>query len=56
MLSQQDVTPMEAGVQEFWNLLKLLDSGFRRNDGRLSFSNMCERINTGLGFEVMFDH
>jgi hypothetical protein len=34
MHSQQVVTPAKAGVRRSYNLLKPLDSGFRRNDGK----------------------
>jgi|GEM_PF-2515938 len=27
------VTPVKTGVQEFFNIAKRVDSGFRRNDG-----------------------
>ncbi|MFO7971976.1 MAG: hypothetical protein R6U40_09520 [Desulfobacterales bacterium] len=33
MNSQKGVTPAKAGVQMLCNCLKILDSGFRRNDG-----------------------
>ena len=45
MISQkvpQPVTPAKAGVH---NYLSLLDSGFRRNDGKEHFSTFCETIN-----------
>jgi len=32
MASQKVVSPVKTGVQRFYNYLKLLDSGFRRND------------------------
>jgi hypothetical protein len=32
MVSQKAVTPAKAGVQRSRNILKRLDSGFRRND------------------------
>jgi|WetSurMetagenome_2_1015567.scaffolds.fasta_scaffold13676_3 hypothetical protein len=34
MRSQKVVTPAKAGVHGFYNHLKKLDSGFRRNDGK----------------------
>lgn len=34
MRSQKVVTPVKTGVQRFYNYLKFLDSGFRRNDIR----------------------
>ncbi|MFO7972074.1 MAG: hypothetical protein R6U40_10020 [Desulfobacterales bacterium] len=33
MNSQKGVTPAKAGVQMLCNCFKILDSGFRRNDG-----------------------
>ncbi len=35
------VTPAKAGVHNYFNLL---DSGFRRNDGKEHFSTFCETI------------
>jgi hypothetical protein len=32
MVSKKVVTPLENGVQVFCNSMKILDSGFRRND------------------------
>jgi hypothetical protein len=37
MISEKIVTPVKTGVQGVFNLLKLLDSGFRRNDEKLHF-------------------
>ena len=38
MASQKVVTPVKTGVQIFYNHMKTLDSGFRRNDGKRRFS------------------
>jgi len=37
MVSQKVVTPVKTGVQDVYKFLKLLDSGFRRNDDKLHF-------------------
>jgi len=39
------VTPLKNGVQVFCKSLKILDSGFRRNDGKWSFSTFYEFVN-----------
>jgi len=44
MNSQKVVTPVKTGVQPFRNLLKTLDSGFRRNDEMSLFFLFCECI------------
>jgi hypothetical protein len=44
MAPQKDVTPVKTGVQGFLNLLKFLDSGFRRNDVFGGFATFCENI------------
>jgi len=45
MASQKVVTPVKTGVQPLRNLLKTLDSGFRRNDEMPLFFLFCECIN-----------
>jgi hypothetical protein len=37
-----------AGVQEFCNCLKMLDSGFRRNDGKINLAAFYEFIKLDL--------
>ena len=44
MILQKVVTPMKTGVQEFYNKVTRLDSGFRRNDFKKDFLNFCEVI------------
>ncbi|MFO7971758.1 MAG: hypothetical protein R6U40_08405 [Desulfobacterales bacterium] len=44
MNSQKVVTPAKAGIQILCNYLKILDSGFRRNDGKRYFMTFCEFI------------
>ena len=44
MISEKVVTPVKTGVQGAFNLLKLLDSGFRRNDEKLYFQSFYEII------------
>ena len=44
MISQKVVTPVKTGVQGVYKLLKLLDSGFRRNDEKLNFQRYYEFI------------
>jgi hypothetical protein len=39
---------VKTGVQCFHNYLRLLDSGFRRNDGHQAFSTFCDFINIPL--------
>jgi hypothetical protein len=39
------VTPVKTGVQ---NILKVLDTGFRRYDGKVDFPTFCEFINNEL--------
>jgi len=46
MVSQKVVTPVKTGVQMGFNLLILLDTGFRRYDGKVDFPTFCEFINT----------
>ena len=46
MASQKVVTPVKTGVQIFYNHMKTLDSGFRRNDGKTNFETFYEIINT----------
>jgi hypothetical protein len=52
MASQKVATPAEAGVHEFCNCRKKLDSGFRRNDGKITLATFYEPIKDGihLGF------
>jgi hypothetical protein len=38
------VTPVKTGVQGIYNSLKMLDSGFRRNDGKPQFQAFYEII------------
>ena len=38
---------MKTGVQRDFNLLILLDTGFRRYDGKVDFPTFCEFINIG---------
>ncbi|MFO7971664.1 MAG: hypothetical protein R6U40_07920 [Desulfobacterales bacterium] len=45
MNSQKVVTPVKTGVQMLCNCLKILDSGFRRNDRKRYFVTFCEFIN-----------
>jgi hypothetical protein len=42
--SQKVVIPVKTGVQVFPKRLEILDSGFRRNDGKGAFSTFCEPI------------
>src|SRR5208283_4436858 len=44
MDSQKVVTPVKTGVQGFYNLLKFLDSDFRRNDENGLSATFCETI------------
>jgi hypothetical protein len=44
MDSQKVVTPVKTGVQRDFNLLILLDTGFRRYDGKVDFPTFCEFI------------
>ncbi|MFO7972590.1 MAG: hypothetical protein R6U40_12680 [Desulfobacterales bacterium] len=49
MHSQKVVTPVDpgsspGGVQMLCNCLKILDSGFRRNDRKRYFATFCETI------------
>jgi hypothetical protein len=44
MVSQKVVTPVKTGVQRDFNLLILLDTGFRRYDGKVDFPTFCEFI------------
>jgi len=44
MISQKIVTPVKTGVQGTYNLLKELDSGFRRNDRQTHFLTFYEFI------------
>ena len=44
MDSQKVVTPVKTGVQGYSNLLKFLDSGFRRNDVIGFSATFCEFI------------
>jgi len=48
MISQKVVTPVKTGVQGVYKLLKLLDSGFRRNDEKLHFQSFYESSNFNL--------
>jgi hypothetical protein len=45
--SNEAVTPLKNGVQIFCNSMKVLDSGFHRNDGEWAFGTFCE------GFEFV---
>jgi four helix bundle protein len=47
MVSQKVVTPVKTGVQRDFNLLILLDTGFRRYDGKVDFPTFCEFIKNG---------
>jgi hypothetical protein len=47
MTSQKVVTPVKTGVQDIDKLLKLLDSGFRRNDDKKRFQTFYETIHIG---------
>jgi len=51
MVSQKVVTPVKTGVQRDFNLLILLDTGFRRYDGKVDFPTFCEFIKLGSGCE-----
>jgi hypothetical protein len=42
--SQKIVTPAKSGVHWYSNYLKDLDSGFRRNDGKLSVETLPKII------------
>ena len=44
MTSLEVVTPVKIGVQMVCNYLKILDSGFRRNDGEWGFSTFYKTI------------
>jgi len=44
MVSQKVVSPVKTGVQCFHNCLKLLDSGFRRNDDHWPFSTFYDFV------------
>jgi hypothetical protein len=44
MNSYKVVTPVKTGVQGIYKLLKILDSGFRRNDGKGHFQTFYEVI------------
>ena len=48
MHSQKVVTPAKAGVQMFYNYSQELDSGFRRNDGKMLYWTFYESINNVL--------
>jgi hypothetical protein len=48
MGSQKVVTPVKTGVQVFPKSLEILDSGFRRNDGKGAFSTFYEFIKIQL--------
>jgi hypothetical protein len=41
---QKVVAPAQAGAQEFCNCLKILDSGFRRNDRKTYLATFYEAI------------
>jgi len=45
MGSQKVVTPAKSGFQASHNYMKILDSGFRRNDGKGNFSIFYEFVN-----------
>jgi hypothetical protein len=40
-LMQKVVTPVKTGVEENCNCLKVLDSGFRRNDENMKIPTFC---------------
>jgi hypothetical protein len=42
--SQKVVTPAKDGVQKSCNRMKKLDSGFRRNDGKMNWATFYEFI------------
>jgi hypothetical protein len=44
MISQKVATPVKTGVQIVHKILKLLDSGFRRNDEKLHIRSFYEFI------------
>jgi hypothetical protein len=48
MHSQKVVTPLKNGVQGFPKSSEMLDSGFRRNDGKKAFSTFYDLINFGF--------
>jgi len=47
MILQKVVTPVETGVQGIYKPLKILDSGFRRNDEKGHFQTFYETIKLG---------
>jgi hypothetical protein len=55
MVSQKAATPVETGVQGIYNYSKILDSGFRWNDGKRIFglftkpSTLMSEITGGKG-------
>jgi hypothetical protein len=44
MIVREVVTPVKTGVQRSSDFFKLLDSGFRRNDGKIPFPTFYEAI------------
>jgi len=44
MVSLEVVTPVKTGVQRLCNCFNILDSGFRRNDEKRSFSTFYELV------------
>jgi hypothetical protein len=44
MVSKEVVIPVETGVHGIYKSLKILDSGFRRNDGKERFQTFGEII------------
>ena len=55
MVSQKVVTPVKTGVQGVLNLLKFLDSGFRRNDIFEVLATFCETSHFFLDKKGLFD-
>jgi len=60
MNSQEVVTPVKTGVQRISNDSRILDSGFRRNDGKRRFPTSYDSINIGhltgrFGFQSMLN-
>jgi len=45
MVQKKVVTPVKTGGQKNTNSVIPLDSGFRRNDGRIRFVTFCEVLN-----------
>jgi len=53
MVSQKVVTPVKTGVQ---NMLKILDTGVRRYDGKVNFLTFCEFIKIDVPRDPRVNH